>query len=63
MISSIKSETNSSFTNTKFGFPNHHKTQRNQEQSIALLEKIAKEQIQEQVDHAFKDTFDLIYFL
>jgi hypothetical protein len=60
MLNSIKTETNSSFTKTKFEFPNHHKTQRNHEQSTTLPEKIAKQQIQEQVDRAFKDAFNLL---
>jgi hypothetical protein len=60
VLNSIKTETNSSFTKSKFEFPNHHKAQRNHEQSTTLPEIIDKQQIEEQVDHAFNDAFNLL---
>ncbi len=47
MLNSIKTETSSSFTKTRFEFPNHHKARRNHQQPTTLPEKIDKHQIQE----------------
>ncbi|CAF2750323.1 unnamed protein product [Rotaria sp. Silwood2] len=60
ILHSIKTETNSLFTNTKFKFPNHHKTQRNHQQSTTPPEKVTKQQIEEQVNCAFQDAFHLL---
>ncbi|CAF3638763.1 unnamed protein product [Rotaria sp. Silwood1] len=38
----------------------HHKTQRNSKQSTMQPEKITKQQIEEQVDRAFNDAFNLL---
>ncbi len=60
VLNSIKTRTSSSFTNTKFKFPNHHKTQQNYEHSSAAPEKMTKQQIQGQVERAFQDAFGLL---
>ncbi|CAF4996626.1 unnamed protein product, partial [Rotaria sp. Silwood1] len=60
ILHSIKTKTNSSFTSTKFKFPNHHKTQQNHQQSTIPPEKMTKQQIEEQVNRAFQDAFNLL---
>jgi hypothetical protein len=60
MLYSIKTQSNSSLTNTKLQFPRHHKTQQNQRNSMTQPEKITKQQVEEQVGRAFKDALNLL---
>ncbi|CAF3522380.1 unnamed protein product [Rotaria socialis] len=59
-LNSIKTQSNSSYSSSKFVFPNHHKTQQNHKYSTIQPEKITKQQVQEQVDRAFKDAVTLL---
>ena len=60
VLHSIKSKTNSKSTTVKIQFPNHHKTQHDQQKPMNEPEKISKQQIEEEVHRAFKDALDLV---
>jgi hypothetical protein len=59
-LNHIKTQTNSPLTTTTFKFPRHHKTQQDLKQSTIQPEKITKKQIEQQVDRAFNDAFNLL---
>ncbi|CAF2139124.1 unnamed protein product [Rotaria magnacalcarata] len=59
-LNSIKTQSNLSSPSSKFVFPNHHKIQQNHKYSTTQPEKITKQQVQEQVDRAFKDAVTLL---
>ncbi|CAF1656724.1 unnamed protein product [Rotaria magnacalcarata] len=59
-LNSIKTQSNSSYPSSKFVFPSHHKTQQNHKYSTIQPEKITKQQVQVQVDRAFKDAVTLL---
>ncbi|CAF3838884.1 unnamed protein product [Rotaria sp. Silwood1] len=60
MLNSIKTQSSTSSSSTKFVFPNHHKTQQNHEHSSIPPEKMTKQQVEEQVERAFKDAVSLL---
>jgi len=60
VLNSIKTDANSPLTNIKFKFPTHHKVRHNVEQLTTVPETIDKQQIQQQVNRAFADAFDLL---
>ncbi|CAF3784528.1 unnamed protein product [Rotaria sp. Silwood1] len=60
MLNSIKTQSSTSSSSTKFVFRNHHKTQQNHEHSSIPPEKMTKQQVEEQVERAFKDAVSLL---
>lgn len=60
MLNSIKTQSNSSFPSTKFKFPNHHKMQQDHKRQSMQPEKVNQQQIEEQVNRAYKDAISLL---
>ena len=60
MLHSIKNQTNSSMTSTRFRFPQHHKSQKNARCSATAPEKVTKRRLSEIVAQAFNDAMKLL---